>query len=143
MGKNEIKTKKNTGSVSAYIQSIENEALRKDGKALVKLFKEVTGSKPKMWGSSIVGFGEYHYVYPSGREGDWMATAFSLRKSGPTLYIMPGYENYSDLLEKLGPHTLGKSCLYLKHLADVDQKVLQKLIKAGLADLKKQYPVTL
>lgn len=141
MTKYELKTKKNMGSVSEYLKSIEDEALKKDGKALLKLFKDATGKPAKMWGSSIVGFGEYHYTYTSGQEGDWMATGFSLRKSGPTIYIMPGYADYSDLLAKLGPHKLGKSCLYLKRLSDVDEKVLTKLIKAGLKDLKKKYPV--
>lgn len=142
MAKYELKTKKNSGSVNGYIQSVENEALRKDGKALLTLFKEATGKQPKMWGTSIVGYGEYHYKYPSGQEADWMATGFSLRKSGPTLYIMPGYTDYSALLKKLGPHKLGKSCLYLKRLSDVNTTVLKQLIKLGLKDLKKRYPVT-
>lgn len=142
MAKVELKTKKNTESVSAYIARIENDALRKDGKELLKLFLSVTGKRPKMWGSSIVGFGEYEYKYPSGREGVFFATGFSLRKSGSTIYIMPGYTDYRALLKKLGPHKLGKSCLYLKRLADVDQSVLKKLIQQGLKDLKKKYPVT-
>lgn len=137
----ELKTKKNAGSVGAYIDSIKDENLRKDGKALLKIFKEATSKRPKMWGPAIVGYGEYHYVYASGQEGDWMATGFSLRKSGPTIYIMPGYCDYSDVLKKLGPHKLGKSCLYLKRLEDVDQKVLVKLIKTGLKDLAKEYKV--
>ncbi len=141
MSKKELKTQKNNGSVSAYIKSIDDAALQKDGKALLKIFKETTGKPAKMWGDSIVGFGEYHYTYASGREGDWMATGFSLRKSGPTIYIMPGYQNYSDILKDLGPHKLGKSCLYLKRLSDVNEKVLKELIKTGLKDLKKQYPV--
>ena len=142
MAKHTLKTKKNAGSVRGYIDSIEHKELRKDGNALLKIFKEATGKRPKLWGSSIVGFGEYHYVYQSGQEGDWMATGFSLRKSGPTIYIIPGYENYDALLAKLGPHKLGKSCLYLKRLSDIDTKVLKQLIKRGLSDLKKKYPVS-
>jgi hypothetical protein len=141
MAKYELKTKKNAGSVSGYINSITDDALRKDGKALLKIFKEATGKQPKMWGESIIGFGEYHYKYPSGQEGDWMATGFSLRKSGPTIYIMPGYSDYGVLLKKLGSYKLGKSCLYLKRLSDIDTDVLKKMIKAGLKDLQKKYTV--
>lgn len=142
MGKYELKTKKNAGSVSVYVASITDETQRKDAEKLLAVFKKVTKRQPKMWGSSIVGFGEYHYAYPSGQEGDWMATGFSMRKSGPTIYIMPGYQDYGALMKKLGPHKLGKSCLYLKRLDDIDVKVLEKLIAAGLTDLKKKYPVT-
>lgn len=92
-----------------------------------------------MWGPSIVGFGSYVYHRSNGVRGEFMATGFSPRKSGPVLYIMPGYKDYSDLLNKLGKHKLGKSCLYLKSVADVDQKVLEKLIKCGLKDLKKTH----
>lgn len=142
MAKNELKTKKNTGSVKGYIESVDDEALRQDGKELVKLFRHVTGKQPEMWGTSIIGFGEYQYTYASGREGVFLATGFSLRKSGPTIYIMPGYNDYAALLKKLGPHKLGKSCLYIKRLSDIDLEVLKKIIKKGLADLKKQYPVS-
>ena len=95
-----------------------------------------------MWGN-IFGFGQYHYKYDSGREGDFLATGFAMRKSGPTIYIMPGYNDYSELLEKLGPHKLGKSCLYLKNLEGIHIPTLKKLIKAGLKDLKKAHTVTL
>ena len=92
-----------------------------------------------MWGSSIIGFGEYTYFRSNGDEGQFMATGFSPRKSGPTLYIMPGYTDYSSILKKLGPHKLGKSCLYLKNLDGVDTEVIKKLIQTGLKDLKKKY----
>lgn len=134
------KTQPTKLSAVAYVKSIEDTTTRKDAQELVKLFKEATGWKPVMWGN-MIGFGSYHYKYDSGREGDMFATGFAMRKSGPTVYIMPGYEDYSVLLEKLGPHKLGKSCLYLKTIADIDQAVLKKLIKAGLRDLKKMYPV--
>ena len=135
----QLKTSKNKQSVAAFLNSIKDDTLKKDSKALLKLFKETTGMKPKMWGDSIVGFGEYVYHRANGAEGNFMATGFSPRKSGPTLYIMPGYQDYSDILAKLGPHKLGKSCLYLKNLEGIDKKVLARLIKQGLKDLKKGY----
>ncbi len=137
-----LKTSQNDNSVSDYINSAPKE-MQKDAKVLLKLFKEVTGAKPKMWGASIVGFGEYTYHRKNGDEGQFMATGFSIRKSGPTLYIMPGYQDYSKLLEKLGPHKLGKSCLYLKNLEGIDLTIIKKLIKAGLKDLKSTYQVKL
>ena len=135
----QLKTTKNTASPSAFLNSIEDDKLRKDCKTLLKVFKEATGMKPKMWGDSIIGFGEYTYYRANGDEGQFMASGFSPRKSGPTLYIMPGYADYSELMEKLGPHKLGKSCLYLKSLEGIDLKVMAKLIKQGLKDLKKNH----
>ena len=135
----ELKTKKNSASVSAFLNGIENDQLRKDSKALLKLFKEATGMKPKMWGDSIVGFGEYTYYRANGDEGQFMATGFSPRKSGPTLYILPGYQNYDTLLKSLGPHKLGKSCLYLKNLENINLETVKILIRMGLKDLKKSH----
>ena len=135
----QLKTSKNKASVSAFLNNIENDQLRKEAKQLLKIFKQATGLTPKMWGDSIVGFGEYTYFRTNGDEGQFMATGFSPRKSGPTLYIMPGYADYSSLLKKLGPHKLGKSCLYLKSLEGIDVKVITKLIKVGLKDLKKSH----
>jgi hypothetical protein len=134
-----LKTSKNQASVAAFIKSIEDEQLRKDCKTLLKLFKDTTGLKPEMWGSSIIGFGEYTYHRANGDEGQFMATGFSPRKSGPTLYIMPGYTDFSKTLAKLGPHKLGKSCLYLRSLEGIDLKVVAQLIQAGLKDLKKKH----
>lgn len=134
-----IKTTKNTESVSAFLNAIEDDALRKDSKTLLKIFKEATDMKPAMWGDSIIGFGEYIYHRSNGDEGRFMATGFSPRKSGPTLYIMPGYADYGYLLKEIGPHKLGKSCLYLKSLEGVNVNILKKLIKAGLKDLKKTH----
>ena len=134
-----LKTQKNTNSVIAFINSIADDQLKKDCKKLLLLFKKASGMKPKMWGSSIIGFGEYTYYRANGDEGTYMATGFSPRKSGPTIYIMPGYNNYSALLEKLGKYKLGKSCLYLKSLDDVDTSILEKLIKTGLKDLKRSH----
>lgn len=134
-----IKTTRNTNSVAAYLNSIEPASARRDGKALAKLFKQTTQCRPRMWGSSIVGYGKYTYYRANGDEGEMCATGFSMRKSGPVLYIMPGYTDYSTLLTKLGPHKLGKSCLYLKNLNDIDFEVLAKLIVAGLNDLQKTH----
>ena len=137
----ELKTGKNNLSVSGYIDSVTDETLRKDAKTLLKLFKATTAAKPKMWGESIVGFGEYTYYRSNGAEGKYMATGFSIRKSGPTIYIMPGYNDYSKILKNLGPHKLGKSCLYLKNLEGIELKVIEKLIKAGLKDQRKTHEV--
>jgi len=126
-------------SVSRYVQSL-SPAEKKLATILLNLFKSAVGMKPVMWGN-IIGFGSYHYHYDSGREGDSFATGFAMRKSGPTIYIMPGYQDYSAILKDLGPHRLGKSCLYLKGLDGVDLDVLKKLIKSGLKDLNKKYPV--
>ncbi len=135
-----LKTRKNDTSVNAYIKNAPS-TLQADAKTLLQLFKDVTGSTAKMWGTSIVGFGEYTYHRSNGDEGTFMATGFSLRKSGPTLYIMPGYQDYSKILKDLGPHTLGKSCLYLKSLDGIHLPTLKKLIRAGLKDLKKNHEV--
>jgi hypothetical protein len=125
-----LKTSKNSLSVADYIKNADPK-LQTDAKTLLKLFKSATGANPKMWGKSIIGFGEYTYHRSNGDEGLFMATGFSIRKSGPTLYIMPGYQDYSDLMKKIGPHKLGKSCLYLKNLDGIDLKVLEKLIMPG------------
>jgi len=136
-----IKTTKSSNSVSAYLNAIEPASARKDAKLLAELFKETTGAKPKMWGSSIVGYGQYTYYRANGDVGVMCASGFSIRKSGPVLYIMPGYKNYASLLEKIGPHKLGKSCLYLKYLKDINMSVVAKLIKAGIKDLKQSQEV--
>ena len=135
----QTKTSKNSASPTAFLNAIEDSQLRKDCKTLMKVFKDATGMKPKMWGDSIIGFGEYTYYRANGDEGQFMACGFSPRKSGPTLYIMPGYTDYQPLLEKLGKHRLGKSCLYLKSLEGIDLKVVTKLIKLGLKDLKRKH----
>ena len=137
-----IKTTQNNASVAEYLNSIEPASARSDGKQLAKLFKATTGSNPKMWGGSIIGYGEYIYHRANGDEGEMPATGFSMRKSGPVLYIMPGYSDYRHLLDKLGKHKLGKSCLYVKKLDDVDLDVIAELINQGVADLKKTHSVS-
>lgn len=139
VNKVKIKTTKNNSSPSKFLARVADAKLRSDCRKLLSLFKKATGLKPKMWGTSIVGFGEYTYFRSNGDEGKFLATGFSPRKSGPTLYILPGYKNYSNLLKKLGPHKLSKSCLYLKSLENIDLKTLETLIKSGLRDLKKNH----
>jgi hypothetical protein len=142
MPKSDNKTQPSSRSVDEYIRSIEDTNAQKEAKQLLSLFKEATGAKPVMWGT-MIGFGSYHYTYPSGRKGDMFATGFAMRKSGPTIYIMPGYGDFTDILEKLGPHKLGKACLYLKSIDDIDQTVLKRLIKSGVRELKKIHPTSM
>jgi hypothetical protein len=106
-----------------------------------KLFRELTGEKPVLWGPSIVGYGTYHYQYDSGREGDFLRIGFSPRKQNLTIYIMPGYSDYSSLLKELGKHKKGKSCLYVKKLEDIKMGVLKKIVRRGWQDMKKRYPI--
>jgi len=125
----ELKTQPNEKDVIAYLNSIENEKKRQDSLAIMALMQRVTGEKPVMWGNSIIGFGSYHYKYASGREGDWFLTGFAPRKQNLTLYVMSGFELYDELLEKLGKYKIGKSCLYINKLEDVDQDILRELVK--------------
>ena len=132
----EMKTKPTNESVEKFLNKISDEERRADCFAVAKIMEEVTGEKPKMWGPSIVGFGTYHYKYASGREGDWPVTGFSPRKKDLTLYIMMGFEKQGELMEKLGKHSVGKSCLYIKRLSDIHIPTLKKLIKVSVKDLK-------
>ena len=141
MAKAENKTKPTQITPEAFIGAVEPERKREEARALDQLFRKVTGWTPVMWGPSIIGYGSYHYKYESGREGDMCATGFSPRKANHSLYIMPGYANFAPILDRLGKHSMGKSCLYIKKLADVDLDVLGELIEAGLKDLGEKYPV--
>ena len=132
------KTVPTNASVEGYLNSIANEAKRQDSFALLDLMKEVTGEEAVMWGPSIVGFGSYHYTYASGREGDWMVTGFAPRKQALTLYIMSGFDRYENLLARLGKHSTGKSCLYIKRLSDVDLDVLRELIAESVALMSEE-----
>ena len=138
----ELKTKASDASVSAFLQSVDGEQKRRDARDILALMKEVTGKRPRMWGTSIVGFGSYHYKYQSGREGDWPVTGFSPRKQNLAVYIMPGFSRYSSLMNRLGKYKTGKSCLYLRRLGEVDQKVLRQLVTRSVADMKKLYDCT-
>lgn len=137
----ENKTQATDTDVSAFLAGVEPAWKRADAERLDALFREVTGYRPTMWGPSIVGYGRYHYVYDSGREGDFLATGFSPRAQNFSIYIMPGYADFSAILDRLGKHKTGKSCLYVKRLADIDEDVLRELIRAGLADLSKRWEV--
>ena len=139
MAQTKNKTVPTKKSVHAFLNAIEDPQKRKDAKALAKLIKEVTGEKPVMWGEGIVGYGKYHYKYDSGREGDFLIIGFAPRKSNLTIYIMPGYQDYSDLTETLGKHKLGKACLYIRKLDDIHIPTLKKLIKRGYNDMKKKH----
>lgn len=134
----ELKTKKTVASVEDFLAGITPEKKRQDATALCELMKKVTKLEPKMWGSSMVGFGDYHYRYESGHEGDTFLVGFSPRKANLTLYIMPGFEPFAALLSKLGKYKTGKSCLYINTLDDVDLPTLRKIIQSAFADMKKR-----
>ncbi len=136
----DVKTKKNEASVEGFLKSVENEKRREDSFVVLDLMKEVTGEKPTMWGTSIVGFGSYHYKGASGREGDWMKVGFSPRKQSMTLYIMDGFGSYDSLLDTLGKYKTGKSCLYINKLEDVDQSVLRELVKQSFKAMSGASP---
>ncbi len=129
----ELKTKPHDGDVEAFLDAVPDERRRADAKAVSALMREVTGDEPVMWGASMVGFGLFAYTYASGRSGEWFVVGFSPRKANLVLYLMDGYEHRADLLERLGPHALGKSCLYLKRLDGVDMGVLRELVAASVA----------
>ena len=130
----ENKTKATVASVSAFIGKISDPTQQKDAKTLVKWMEDISGEKAKMWGTAIIGVGSHHYNYDSGREGDMPMIAFSPRKSATVLYSLMGYSGSEGLLARLGKHTTGKGCLYIKKLADVDEKVLKDLMAKSLAE---------
>lgn len=136
---NQNKTVPTGKSAREFLQTVD-EKRRADCEALLALMEEVTGEPPVMWGDSMVGFGSYHYKYATGREGDWLLTGFSPRKQNLTLYIMAGFDEYDHLLARLGKHTTGKSCLYIKRLADVDQDVLRELVRLSVAHMRATNP---
>jgi hypothetical protein len=136
----ENKTKPTNVSVPAFIDAIADETRRKDAKTLVKLMQSATGGKPKMWGPSIIGFGSYHYTYESGREGDMPLAGFSPRKAATVVYGTTGFSESEALLAKLGKHTVSGSCLHIKKLADVDQKILEALVTKSVAAKRVQHP---
>ncbi len=133
----ELKTKKNEASVTKFLDGVKDEKKRQDSYTILKLMKQITKAEPKMWGTSMVGFGSYHYKYASGREGDWFVTGFSPRKQNLTLYIMSGISKYPDLLKKLGKFKTGKGCLYINKIEDIDIKTLKELIKQSVGYLNK------
>lgn len=134
----EPKTKKTKASVSKFIAAVADEQRRADCEQVTTLMQRATGEAPAMWGESIVGFGMYRYQYASGTSGDWPIVGFSPRKNDLTLYLMPSFPERDALLAKLGKHKTGKTCLYLKRLADVDMDVLTQLIDASVRGMEKQ-----
>ena len=142
-GNNPNKTVVTQASPAEFIRQITDTTRRKDAAALARMMREITAKRGRMWGSSMVGYGEYHYRYDSGREGDSFVTGFSPRKQNLTIYIMPGFDNYKSLLSKLGKHKLGKSCLYVKKLDDIHQDVLRQLIQQSVQTMKAKYKTNL
>ncbi len=134
----ERKTQRNDASVEGFLSRVENDMRRNDSFVVLDLMGKITGDKPAMWGTSIVGFGSYHYKYASGREGDSPIVGFSPRKQSLTLYVMDGIDKYGALLGRLGKHKTGKVCLYINKLEDVDQDVLAKLIQQSVAFVLKK-----
>jgi hypothetical protein len=137
----ENKTKANEQSVEDFLNALPDERKRKDSFAIVELMKQVTGLEPTMWGSSIVGFGTYHYKYESGREGDNLIAGFAPRKQNLAFYNLSGAHQYDKLREKLGKHTMGGGCLYIKRLDDVDMGTLKQMIEAGFQHVKQEHKV--
>jgi len=136
------KTQVTDQNVDDFIAAVAHPTRRSDARQLNDLFCTITGWQPRMWGPSIIGYGQYHYTYDSGREGDFLATGFSPRKANLSIYILPGYTDFGAILARLGKHKIGKSCLSINKLADIDMGVLEDLIRAGLDDLGKRWPVT-
>jgi hypothetical protein len=132
----ELKTVRTRASVDKFLQGIQDEKKRSDCYKIKEMMEKATRSRGKMWGTSMVGFGDYHYVYASGREGDWFITGFSPRKQNLTLYTMGGFNQFPDLMKQLGKHSTGKGCLYIKSLEDIDLKVLQKLLTQSVKAAK-------
>lgn len=135
------KTQPTTVDPRNFLATVTPASRREDARVLLDLFAEVTGWAPRMWGPSIIGYGRYHYTYASGREGDFLATGFSPRKAAQSIYIMPGYADFGPLLDRLGPHRTGKSCLYVTSLSRIDLGVLRALIGQGIERLQGIYPV--
>jgi hypothetical protein len=138
----ENKTKPTPQQVSEFIAEIEDERKRSDCAELVKLMSEITGEPATMWGPSIVGFGQYHYKYASGREGDFFLTGFAPRKQALTVYIISGFKINPGLMEQLGKYKTGKSCLYIKSLDDIDRSSLTQLIEESVNFLRETHPET-
>jgi len=134
------KTVETDQSVEQFLKQVPEEKKRQDSFVILELMKQVTGLEPKMWGDSMVGFGRYHYKYASGREGDYFQVGFSPRKQNLTLYIMPGFEAYEELLGNLGRFKTGKSCLYINKIEDIDLAVLRKLVEQSVEHMRKAYP---
>lgn len=133
-------TKPNDANVVAFIAGIEHPRRRADSELLLPMMDRISGMKPQMWGDSMVGYGQYHYKYASGREGDYFLTGFSPRKAAMTVYIMPGFKQYDDLLAKLGKHRHSSSCLYINRLENIDLATLETIVADSVRRMKEIYP---
>ena len=136
----ELKTNATPVSVSEFIDAVADEKQRTDARCLVAMMERISGHPPKMWGPSIIGFGQYHYKYESGHEGDMTRIGFSPRKGNIVLYLVNGFSGYAELMARLGKHKTGKSCLYIKRLSDIDEAVLEELCEASLVFMAEHYP---
>ncbi len=136
----ELKTKATKASVTEFLKGIPDRQKRADCRSIAKMMREATGKRAKMWGTSIVGYDRYDYTYASGRSGTFMITGFSPRAQNIAVYIMPGFSKFGGLLKKLGKHSTGKSCLYIKRLSDVDEGVLARLIGESVKEMRRKYP---
>lgn len=135
----EPKTRPTDASVAGFLATIDDPEMRADARKVASMMRRATGKRAKMWGTSIVGYGSYHYKYASGREGDFILTGYSPRKTALTVYIMPGFSRFEKLMSKLGKYKTGKSCLYIKRLSDVDEAVLEKLIDESVKYMRRKY----
>lgn len=139
MPKYELKTKTTAVTPKQFIASLDDGTRKRDAEKLLAWMTEVTGLKPKMWGPSIIGYGRYAYTYDTGHSGEMCLTGFSPRKANMVIYVLPGYRDISDTLARLGPHKIGKSCLYLGSLEKIDMDVLAEIVRGGVADMRKRY----
>lgn len=137
----ELKTKKNNASVTAFINGIDDRQKKADAKKIAAMMRKATGTRGKMWGEQIVGFGSYSYTNSAGKDFEWMLTGFSPRKQALSVYIMPGFSRFDAMMKKLGKFKTGKSCLYIKRLSDVDEDVLQNLVTESVKRMRKAYDV--
>ena len=135
----ELKTKPTKASVTSFLNSVADKKKRADCKIIAQMMRDATGKRARMWGSSIVGYDEYDYVYASGRSGTWMQTGYSPRAQNITVYIMPGFGKFQELMKRLGKYKTGKSCLYIKSLEDVDQDILARLVKESVEEMRRIY----
>lgn len=140
MAKAAPKNVRTTASVSAFIAGIEDDEQRRDCREVARLMRKVSGTRARMWGESMVGYGRYTYRYASGRTGEWFRLGFSPRTRNISVYVMPGYTNFEPILARLGKHKKGKSCLYIRRLSDIDPGVLAELLQAGWDDMAMKYP---
>ncbi|MGJ8537639.1 MAG: DUF1801 domain-containing protein [Parasphingopyxis sp.] len=135
----ENKTKPSAGDPGAFLDAVEPAWKRREARTICAMMARLSGKPPVLWGGSIIGFGRYHYKYESGREGDFPMTGFSPRKTALTLYVMGGFRQRPDLMERLGKYKAGKSCLYVKRLSDIDMNVLEELVAADIAYMRANY----